>query len=291
MKPGEKKVAVLLSTFNGEEFLSEQLDSLLAQSYGCGIYIRDDGSTDNTGDIVRLYETKYPESVRVVRDDRGNLGYKDSFLCLLSAARAEYYMFCDQDDVWKPDKVEKSLRKILELESENPDVPCCVFCNAEVSDANMTVLDSSIWHYSHTNPKYAFNPYDLSVNTIPSFGCTMIFNDAARAALDYRQGLRNNSPGHDFAVICLCCCYGKVAFIEEPLMLYRRHSANVSDAHNYTRSFRTIIKKFVKSPLSVLSYYRDRYDFLSALGVNPSRYKLAFSIFKKIFARAKLNLT
>lgn len=136
-----KKVNIILSTYNGEKYLDEQLQSLMNQTYkNIDIYIRDDGSRDKTVDIIKKYKNMKTDGIRIilVEDTSGNLGYVKSFLKIIRAsAKADYYAFCDQDDYWFPDKIERAV-KLLEREDFN----CCLLYSSayQVCDNNMKVL-------------------------------------------------------------------------------------------------------------------------------------------------------
>jgi rhamnosyltransferase len=103
-------IAILLATYNGGQYLMEQLDSLLQQTcQEWTLYIHDDGSTDNTYDILREYSQKHSNIyVLEYESQRGAMG---NFLSLLQRVEADYYMFCDQDDVWLKQKVIKEFAK------------------------------------------------------------------------------------------------------------------------------------------------------------------------------------
>ena len=147
-----KKIAILLSTYNGEKYLKEQLNSLINQTY-CGIEIiaRDDGNSDTSLEILKSYNIKLIEN-------KQNLEAKESFLELLKCARensdAKYFMFCDQDDVWESDKVEKTLSKIQEMEKEYGKIPLLVHSDLEVVDEDLNVLATSMWQYEYILPQY-----------------------------------------------------------------------------------------------------------------------------------------
>ena len=109
-------ISILLSTYNGEKYLSEQLDSILQQSYqNFIIYIRDDGSNDNTLNIIMYYVHNFPSKIKLVDDKVKHRGAKLSFIWLMSHIESDYYMFCDQDDVWLPNKIELSIDKLSKL--------------------------------------------------------------------------------------------------------------------------------------------------------------------------------
>ena len=116
-------VNILLSVYNGEKYLAAQLDSLFAQTYqNITIYVRDDGSEDDSLSIVRRYMQKSlsEPGIRMIlleNEEKRNLGYMESFWTLLrESGSADYYAFCDQDDYWLPEKVEKG---VAALEKED----------------------------------------------------------------------------------------------------------------------------------------------------------------------------
>ena len=99
-------VDILMATYNGGKYIAEQIDSILNQNYNdWKLYIRDDGSKDNTVNIVKEYIEKYPDKIILIEDGRRNLGPKLNFGELLKISKSEYCMFCDHDDVWMEDKV------------------------------------------------------------------------------------------------------------------------------------------------------------------------------------------
>src|ERR1700744_365701 len=100
-------ISILLSAYNGERFLKDQIESILAQTNKNWIlYIRDDGSKDGTIGIVNFYAERYPHQIIKIEDNAGNLKSAGSFMHMLNNVSSEYYMFCDQDDVWLPFKIE-----------------------------------------------------------------------------------------------------------------------------------------------------------------------------------------
>ena len=115
------QVAILLATYNGEKFIEKQLDSLLGQSFQqFKIYIHDDGSNDKTLEIIRSYESQFPGKFVIFEEESKHLGAAFSFMWLLNRVEAPYYMFCDQDDIWFPQKIELTLKKMKEIEYHYP---------------------------------------------------------------------------------------------------------------------------------------------------------------------------
>ena len=105
-----KKVQILMSTYNGEDYIREQLDSILAQSYpDVDILIRDDGSKDDTFVILKEYEERH-SNIKAFQGE--NLGINKSFFELLKKSQGDYIGFCDQDDYWLPEKIEKAVQQL-----------------------------------------------------------------------------------------------------------------------------------------------------------------------------------
>src|SRR5690554_2368256 len=101
------KIAIILSTYNGENYLREQLDTIFNQSYSeFTLTVRDDGSTDRTKSILEEYLSLYSEKMVIIKDDLGNIGVAKSFRLLMEITTADYYLFADQDDIWELNKVE-----------------------------------------------------------------------------------------------------------------------------------------------------------------------------------------
>ncbi len=110
-------VAILLSTYNGQLYLKEQIDSLLDQTYkNWCLFVRDDGSSDDTLQIISTYAKKCPERIVLLTDNRGNIKPAASFMQLLSMVDMDYYMFCDQDDIWLSTKIERTYEEMVSIE-------------------------------------------------------------------------------------------------------------------------------------------------------------------------------
>ena len=117
-----KKIYILLATYNGEKYLKEQLDSLFEQTnQHWTLWIHDDNSKDNTISIIKEYQSKYPNKIKFLDDNISTGGAKENFTYLLENIDDDYehIMFCDQDDVWLEDKIDITLKKMLEIEKEN----------------------------------------------------------------------------------------------------------------------------------------------------------------------------
>lgn len=232
------KILLLLSTYNGEKYLKAQLDSLFSQSYkNFKLIARDDGSTDGTKEILSSYDIELLDSSK-------NLGVKKSFETLLKYAcensDAKYFMFCDQDDVWNKDKIEKTLKKIQELEHlYGNKIPLLVHTDLEVVNERLETLSFSMWKSEYINPKANTLNKLLMQNTIT--GCTMMIN---RTLAMKSLSISSKAIMHDWWIGLVATTFGKIGFIEESTIKYRQHAKNDTGAKNYDYKF--IINKLKK---------------------------------------------
>lgn len=218
------KIAVLLATYNGRLFLNEMLESLECQSckqFVC--YIHDDGSTDETLDLLSSWVSKYPDKYRILEGPSQG-SPQSNFLWMLSQVEADYYMFADQDDVWLPEKIEKSYSKMQEVETR-VDGPVCVFTDMYVVDENLKVSDESFIRYIGRDPGRIALSQLLLEN--PAAGCTQMFNRALRDAALQLQDV-NAIEMHDIWVLSLAAAFGQnhIGVLDEPLVYYRQHGEN-----------------------------------------------------------------
>ena len=216
-------LAILLATYNGERFLAEQLDSLFFQSYSdFVIYAHDDGSTDRTVEILHQYEKKYPEKL-VILEYEPTGGAKNNFYSLMQRVDADYYMFCDQDDVWRPEKIEETFKKIIELEKDNPQLPYLVFTDLTVTDEKLNILYDSLMR------KFDYQPDEQSICTVLSgniaFGCSMLFNKLSRNCALNIQDI-NDFSMHDTLMMLVVLSSGRVGYLSYPTIYYRQHQNN-----------------------------------------------------------------
>ena len=126
------EIGIILAAYNGEKYLREQLDSILSNTFkDYEIHICDDGSTDGTIAIAKEYAEKYPQIT--LWQNEQNQGYTRNFLKAVQRETFPYFMFCDQDDIWKPDKIEVTYRAMKSAE-EKENGPILVFTDAESYD-------------------------------------------------------------------------------------------------------------------------------------------------------------
>lgn len=216
-------VEVLLATYNSEKFLREQLNSLLAQTYqDFVILVRDGGSTDATLTILEEFRSAHPDKFRLIPSN-GRSGFLENFSHLLDAGSAEYSFFCDHDDIWMPDKIEKTLKKLWDLEKQyGVTSPCCVHCDLAVIDETGKIKNNSLhkaWHMG-TTPEESGYPVDM-----PLFGCTLAFNKCLK---EKALPIAENCVYHDAWFARIAWHFGHIGFVSAPLIQYRIHRTNVS---------------------------------------------------------------
>lgn len=217
-------VDILLATYNGEQYLSTQLNSIIEQSHtNWIIYARDDGSTDKTRDILYDYKNKYPEKIFLVEDDKKNVGARENFSILMATSQSNYIFFSDQDDFWLPSKIEKSLDKLLEIENKQPHIPCFVFSDLSMADENLNITAPSLWKKDKLNPK-AISLGNLLMQNVP-YGCAMAIN---KALLKLGTPIHPKAILHDHWLVLLAASNGRIDYLPIPTILHRIHHQNAS---------------------------------------------------------------
>jgi len=233
------KLRVLLSTYDGEEYLDQQLFSLTNQTYkDFKILARDDNSNDKTMEILNSY------NVEVIHTNE-NIGPKNSFSILLNNAlqtNNDYFMFCDQDDVWKNDKIEKTMQKMQEMEKKFPGKPILIHTDLEVVDKNLNNINPSMWHYAYLKPELNSLNRLLMQNTIT--GCTIMIN---KRLTQLALPVPNEAIMHDWWLGLVASQFGKIAYLDESTIKYRQHSSNSIGVKGF--NFISIFLKFYKNEL------------------------------------------
>lgn len=216
-------VSVLLASYNGEKYIRDQLESILNQTFSdLSIVISDDLSTDGTPAVIREYEERYPGRIRSLRNSERSGSAQNNFFRLLTSVSDEYVMLCDQDDVWILDKVEVTLREMKRLEAEwGAEIPLLVHGDLSVTDKMGCILHESMAKYQkiaiHDN---RFSHY-LVENNIT--GNTVMVN---MAFLQLLAHIPEECVMHDWWLGLLASCFGRISYLDRPLVLYRQHGDN-----------------------------------------------------------------
>lgn len=250
-----KSVLVLMSTYNGEKFIREQLESILTQKdVELRVLIRDDGSTDKTVDIIKEFKDNNG-NIKIIEGE--NIGYKRSFLWLLdNSETSDYYAFADQDDVWLNDKLITAVEK---LEKENSKKPLLYTSALQRVDENLRPL--SIQSF----PGLKLTLYSEFVRHRFA-GCTYVFNNALKNVCKGTSDINNFYYSHDSWVSLMCWSSGgQIIYDATPHILFRRYGDNVS-ADNSTgvsrlrHEFEFLSKKkHMRSSISkiILTHYNE----------------------------------
>lgn len=205
-----EKVEILMATYNGEKYLEKQIKSILSQTYkNWTLLIRDDGSTDKTLEIIKKF-TMEDYRIKLIIDNKGNLGYKKNFEELMTKSREKFIFLCDQDDIWLENKIEKCMKYLSKYR--------LIHHNAEV----FFELSGEKRKLLNLKKKRKI----LAKFIFPNFvGCCMAFR---REILDVVLPVPKKYPGHDTWIGILEEWLGEVKYIDDKLIIYRRHGNNTS---------------------------------------------------------------
>lgn len=273
-KMSNKKIAILMSTYNGECFLREQIESILHQN--CSIcfdlYVRDDGSTDRTQAILEEYA-----SAGILKWYAGtNVGSACSFLKLLKKCPGyNYYAFADQDDFWKPDKLKMGIRYL-----EGISYPMLYCSNAELVDEKLNTLNRLVYR---KEPRTDFNTLACAGGLL---GCTMICNDAlAKVIID--GDMPSKIVMHDFfcALVCLAIG-GEILYDGEAYMKYRQHSNNVVGvSYGFINIIKDRVREIISKPsVSIADQAAEVLQlYFSEISVEKREWLLRISDYRKSF--------
>ncbi len=216
-----------MATFNGERFLAQQIDSILAQDYRqIRIVIRDDGSTDGTIGIISQFIRLHPEKISLFSGEEARLGATGSFMALIQQARAEYVMLADQDDVWLPAKVSACLLEMKKSESRYGEgTPLLIHTDLKVVDEKLSVVSGSFWKYQSLSPGCDSINRLLVQNVVT--GCTVMMN---RSLLNLVRPVDGGVIGHDWWLGLMASAFGEIIYLPQATMLYRQHGKNAVGA-------------------------------------------------------------
>lgn len=226
-------IEILMATYNGEKYIKEQINSIINQTYkNWKLLIRDDGSKDKTIKIVKEYQKK-DDRIKLLEDNKGNLGFVKNFEELIKNSKENYIMFSDQDDYWLENKIEKYVEVIENLDKKESQNPLLIHSNSYVCDEKLNVLkekfvDSRIANESEGN-NYFFS-YIVQ-------GATALVN---KKMIEISLPFSKNIKLHDRYFHLLSEFLGRRVFIDENFMKYRQHNGNEIGAKG------SIVKKILR---------------------------------------------
>lgn len=215
-------ITVLMSTYNGGEFLREQLDSIFAQK---GVHVRliarDDGSSDETIHILEEYQ-KHHDDMIIISDGK-NLQACASFLYLIRSYDDDFYFaLADQDDIWDADKLLVAVEAIRHQEEKTPDIPVLYYSNLRIVNEN-----NEFSRISHTVPHIASQKYSALIENLAT-GCTIVYNKKmAQIAKEIQPKYYSM---HDVWLYRVAALFGKTIYDFTPHINYRQHGKNIIGA-------------------------------------------------------------
>ncbi len=225
-------VDILLSTYNGERYIEAQINSLLRQTFtDWRLYLRDDGSSDKTMSFLLNYALQLGNRCHIIEHPKINLGACQSFMVLLEYSDSDYVMFCDQDDIWLPNKISVTVDKMRFLENKyGENTPILVHTDAKVVDSNLKEINPSLWNYQKSNPVKGSKLKRLLLqNTVT--GCTMMVNRSLRTLA---LPIPHEAIMHDWWLALVAATFGRIELISEPTVLYRQHDKNYVGAEKWS---------------------------------------------------------
>jgi glycosyltransferase involved in cell wall biosynthesis len=243
-----------MATYNGEPFLEQQLDSILAQSnQDWQLLIRDDGSDDNTVRIVEDYVSRLPDRIRLITDNENHLGASLNFGKLLEYADTEYIMFSDQDDVWLQNKIELTLNAMKAAEWIYPDKPILIHTDLQVIDSELKTIANSLWSYQKLFPEAGDDLNRIMAQNVVT-GCTVMINKKAMAV---SMPVPPEAIMYDWWLALNVCRHGKIAYVSIPSVLYRQHSRNSVGAKEARKiNIVNFLKKLCRVKKLLSAHYR-----------------------------------
>lgn len=250
-----EKIQILLSTYNGEKFLIEQLDSILDQDYpNLSLLIRDDGSSDSTIELIERYIKEHQDiEIKLIKGE--NLGVLKSFIDLVenSDNDVDFFAFSDQDDVWFKDKISRGIKAL-----NDNDTYLMYACNYIPVDKKLGSIK-----YKDYERKPSF--YNAIVENIAT-GCSIVFNKKLR---DYVKGRNVDEASiHDWWFYLVATGLGDIFYDNEPSFFYRQHEENsIGAKDSLIKKWKSRLKRFFSwrsevfsQPKLLLSFYEDKMD-------------------------------
>lgn len=298
----KEKVAILMATYNGEKYISQQIDSIIKQTYtNWSLFISDDGSTDKTMDIVSKYVEQYPDKIFVIQGEKEKHGAKENFDFLLQNVKGyRYYMFSDQDDVWLENKIKVLMKKMEQMEQiEDRNTPVMVFSDMKVVDSQLNIIADSFLKYS--NLIWTNNILESYLLHNYTAGCSMLCNVRL---INIIGNIPACADMHDYWIALIAASIGRVGFIKHAQVLYRQHENNSVGASRWRplNFFNSISKENIqklrkekKMHKDMSAFFRQTYGELMSIEKQDILNKYIFfleekSIWKKIIWACKYQL-
>jgi len=288
------RIHIILATYNGEQYLRRQLDSILQSYEDFCLHIFDDGSTDETPDILKEYQTMCPNRIKVNFNEQ-NLGCTRNFLNGLKTVYEElklgggktvqsvpgierlqdgdfvkeddknckhYFMFCDQDDIWYPEKLSITQKAMRRLEKKyGSSVPLLVFTDAVVTDADGEEIAPSFIAQNKLNPYAVSTARILTENKC--IGCTSMMNEALVQIL---TKVPEQARYHDWWMALLATSFGRMSYLNRKTLSYCQHGNNVVGVQKFTSYVKQRLFSLKKQKEMLLATQQQATEFLTIYG-------------------------
>lgn len=262
-------INIIMCTYNGERYISEQIQSIVDSSVkDWRLMIFDDQSTDHTIQIIEKYQEKYSGQI-YYKVNQKKQGVVLNFLKGIYEVGAQMnehdlIMLCDQDDFWNTDKIRKTWNGMQELISAyGNNMPLLVCTDVTVVDDTMKVLNPSFRKMNHYHIKKLDLPHLLMENKVQ--GCTVMINRTMAGMLDR---LPQTAVMHDSWLALIAAVFGRIKYIDEPTMRYRQHTDNLQGSIEYKKDIknkfsnlggqRQIVMKTIPQAAEFLKLYRNQ---------------------------------
>jgi glycosyltransferase involved in cell wall biosynthesis len=235
----QSRISIALCTHNGGRYLTSQLDSLISQSVlATELVASDDGSTDETLDILQEYAKRSPFKVKVHRNT-GKHGAVSNFSYAITLCEGDYIALCDQDDVWASHKLHTLLASMQAIEARlGQSIPILVHSDLAVVDRDLRPIHPSFWAYSGIDPDRQSLAQLLAKNTVT--GCTFMAN---RALVERALPIPDGAAMHDHWLALVAAAFGHIEAVPETLVAYRQHGCNTVGAQPF--GWRSILRQLV----------------------------------------------
>ncbi len=240
-------IDILLATYNAEKYITQQIDSILSQTYkNFKIIVSDDGSTDRTVSIINEYVSTYPDKITLLPFIK-NLGVKENFNYLLQSANSDYIAFSDHDDIWLENKLEISIKKLKEIEN---NLPTLIYSDKSLVDENIHLISLSSNKAENLQAENFILNKLLVQNT--ASGCTIMINKKLK---DLVGNIPDEAIMHDHYIMLIASIFGKIEYIDKPLILYRQHDDNVIGGAKYNLVY--IIRKLLNGRKTLADKFQE----------------------------------
>ncbi|MDW3196180.1 MAG: glycosyltransferase family 2 protein [Cytophagales bacterium] len=212
------EITVVMATYNGEQYLKEQIQSILDQSMPpVSILIFDDGSNDESEQIADSFDS---DLIHFHVNEK-NKGVTKNFIDGILATKTPYIALADQDDIWEPQKLEKTYHELINI--QKADKPAVVFSDLCVIDQNNQTVSSSFW------AEIGIGNYEFCLDTLlfGNFmtGCTLLMNHQIKS---YLERIQHDTDIHDAWIALIAYTFGNASGLREPLVRYRQHQSNLT---------------------------------------------------------------